>query len=578
MATATPATRTCRAGPGSATSATTSCSSELGRGGMGVVYKARQLSLNRLVALKMIRAGDLADDDELRRFQNEAEAVAALDHPHIVPIYEVGEHQGRHYFSMKLVDGGSLAGRLADYAADPRAAARLVADGRPRRAPRPPARHPPPRPQAGQHPARRARASRTSPTSAWPSGSRPATSLTLSGAILGTPGYMAPEQASGRRRAITTAADVYGLGAILYELLTGRPPFQGDSVLETLEQVRERPPEPPPPAQPPGGPGPGDDLPEVPGEGPAAALRLGGGPGRRPGAVPGAASRSWPGGSGPSERLRQVGAAQPGGGRPGGGRGGPAGPGRRLGRAASSGNGAGGTGLRQVAAEAQRRQQADGRQARATSISAGIALAERSLHEATCSRPTEALEACPPDLRGWEWHCLRRLRQRAARRPDRATPRPVTSAGLQPRRPPRSPRAAPTSTVQALGRGDRARWSGRIDGHTGQVCGVAFSPDGTRSSPSATRRADGQRCPDRGTWRRGREISPPWTATAAGSCSVAVQPRRPPTSPRLATGRPDLGRGTTGEPTIALDAHARASSAWPSAPTAAARRRAADGT
>src|SRR4051794_470445 len=94
---------------------------------MGVVYEARQASLNRPVALKMIRAGALADDAELRRFQNEAEAVAALDHLGIVPIYEVGEHDGRRYFSMKLIPGSSLAGRPGDFRDDPRAAARLVA-------------------------------------------------------------------------------------------------------------------------------------------------------------------------------------------------------------------------------------------------------------------------------------------------------------------------------------------------------------------------------------------------------------------------------------------------------------------
>src|SRR4051794_11463944 len=102
--------------------------SELGRGGMGVVYKARQISLNRAVALKMIRAAQFADEAELHRFQNEAEAVATLDHPHIVPIYEVGEHAGLRYFSMKLIDGGSLVGRLEQYRDEPRAAARLVAE------------------------------------------------------------------------------------------------------------------------------------------------------------------------------------------------------------------------------------------------------------------------------------------------------------------------------------------------------------------------------------------------------------------------------------------------------------------
>src|SRR4051794_39845427 len=102
--------------------------SVLGRGGMGVVYEARQVSLNRPVALKMIRAGVLADEDELQRFQKEAEAVALLDHPRIVPVYEVGEHEGHRYFSMKLVEGGNLADRLDAFKADPRAAAAMLAE------------------------------------------------------------------------------------------------------------------------------------------------------------------------------------------------------------------------------------------------------------------------------------------------------------------------------------------------------------------------------------------------------------------------------------------------------------------
>ena len=100
---------------------------ELGRGGMGVVFKAHQVALNRAVALKMIKSGGFASEGELLRFQNEAEAVAQLDHPHIVPIFEVGRHGGRHFFSMKLIVGTGLDKRLADFAADPRAAARVVA-------------------------------------------------------------------------------------------------------------------------------------------------------------------------------------------------------------------------------------------------------------------------------------------------------------------------------------------------------------------------------------------------------------------------------------------------------------------
>jgi WD40 repeat protein len=217
---------------------------ELGRGGMGVVYQARQLSLNRPVALKMLRADVLATDDELRRFQNEAEAVAFLDHPHIVPILEVGEHERRRYFTMKLIVGQSLDQRLADYAGDPKAAARLVATVA----------------EAVHHAHQRGLLHRDLKPANILVDDRGAphvsdfglakriegdSELTASGAILGTPSYMAPEQASGRRGAVTTASDVYGLGAVLYALLTGRAPFRCDSVAETLEQVRERPPQPP---------------------------------------------------------------------------------------------------------------------------------------------------------------------------------------------------------------------------------------------------------------------------------------------------------------------------------------------
>jgi serine/threonine-protein kinase len=216
----------------------------LGRGGMGVVYQAKQLSLNRPVALKMIRAGLWAGDDEVRRFRNEAEAVANLDHPRIVTIHEVGQFEGRHYFSMRLVEGPSLEKVLERYAADPRKAAHLVAEVA----------------RAVHHAHQRGILHRDlKPSNILLDGEgRPHVtdfglarrlegdgSLSASGSIVGTPQYMSPEQASGSRRAITTATDVYGLGAILYAMLTGRAPFQADSVLETLEQVRDRAPEPP---------------------------------------------------------------------------------------------------------------------------------------------------------------------------------------------------------------------------------------------------------------------------------------------------------------------------------------------
>ena len=218
--------------------------SVLGQGGMGVVYKARQVTLNRLVALKMIRNAEFANDDQVRRFQNEAEAVATLDHPGIVPIYEVGTHEDQRYFSMKLVEGHGLDKKLEELSKDPRAATRVVAEVA----------------DAVSHAHQRGILHRDlKPANILLDSKGHAhvtdfglakrieedAGLTVSGAIMGTPSYMAPEQAAGQTASITTASDVYGLGAILYALLTGRAPFAGDSVMNTLDQVRNRPPQPP---------------------------------------------------------------------------------------------------------------------------------------------------------------------------------------------------------------------------------------------------------------------------------------------------------------------------------------------
>jgi tetratricopeptide (TPR) repeat protein/tRNA A-37 threonylcarbamoyl transferase component Bud32 len=218
----------------------------IARGGMGAVYKARHRPLNRLVALKMITAGRFASAAERQRFRNEAEAVAGLDHPNIVPVYEVGEVEGQPFFAMKLVEGGSLAGRWEAYRAAPRDAARLVADVAR-------AVH-----YAHQHGILHrdlkpsnilldadGRPHVTDFGLAKRLGGAAGAELTQSGAIIGTPAYMAPEQASGRRGTVTTATDVYGLGSVLYALLTGRPPFAQDDVADVLDRLLTRDPEPP---------------------------------------------------------------------------------------------------------------------------------------------------------------------------------------------------------------------------------------------------------------------------------------------------------------------------------------------
>jgi WD40 repeat protein/serine/threonine protein kinase len=211
---------------------------EIARGGMGVVYKARHDKVQRVVALKMVLAGRFASDAELKRFRTETESVAQLDHPNIVPIFEVGEIEGQPYFTMKFIEGGNLSASLSTFHSSPLRGAELIATVA----------------RAVHHAHQRGILHRDL---------KPAnilldkngcpfvtdfglarqlegpSELTLTGVVLGTPNFMAPEMAAGHARLVSTATDVYSLGAILYQIITNQPPFVAATQLETLKLVQE---------------------------------------------------------------------------------------------------------------------------------------------------------------------------------------------------------------------------------------------------------------------------------------------------------------------------------------------------
>jgi WD40 repeat protein/tRNA A-37 threonylcarbamoyl transferase component Bud32 len=436
---------------------------ELGRGGMGVVYKARQASLNRVVALKMLLAGTCASEADLARFRTEAEAIARLQHPNIVQVFEVGDHGGLPFLSLEFCAGGSLETRLDGTPLPPHKAAALI---------RPLARamqaaHDKGVVHRDLKPANvlLAEGGTLKITDFGLAKKLGAAAQTATGAVMGTPSYMAPEQASGNMRAVGPAADVYALGAILYDCLTGRPPFLAATPLDTVLQVMRD--EPVPPRQLQRG---------VPRDLETICLKcLRKEPAQRYPTATALAADLHCFLAGKPIMARPVGALERAG----------KWVRRRPAVAALSaavvlavllGFAAMAWGWRSTARANQELER--------HLYLTRIAFAQREWQDGRAARAEELLDACPPHLRRWEWHYLKKLghserlvlsglAQESTAVAVSTDGRRVASAGGRTDQPslPGEVRVWDAATGQLLR---------QIRGHAGPVSGVAFSPDGKR--------------------------------------------------------------------------------------------------